>query len=183
MLSDLTDQELIARAKTCDEAALEWIYEQFSPAIYRYIYYRLGDREAAEDLRADVFMRMLEGLETFEYRGWSISAWLYRIAHDRVIDYRRRQQRRPAVTLDPELISPAAGPEVVSLQRLDHAALYAAIRQLTDEQAEVIVLRFIAGHSLKEAAQIVNRTEGAIKALQHRALQALGRLLGSVVEL
>lgn len=181
LLSELNDQELIARAKTYDEAALQWIYEQFSPGIFRYIYYRIGDHEAAEDLRADVFIRMLEGLDTFEYRGWSISAWLYRIAHDRVVDFLRRRTRQQVEVLDEGYIDPTAGPDELSLDRINHTALREAISQLTEEQAEVVLLRFITGHSLKEVAQITGRTEGAIKALQHRALQTLGRLLGPTV--
>ncbi len=182
MVADLSDQELIARAKTYDEAALAWIYEEYSPGIFRYIYYRVGNHETAEDLRAEVFVRMLEGLDSFNYRGWSISAWLYRIAHDRVVDHLRRVKRHNVDVLEDVHVDPTAGPDAVSLNRLDHEALREAITQLTDEQAEVILLRFVANHSVRDVAQITGRTEGAVKALQHRALQALGRLLGPVVE-
>ncbi len=183
LLMDLSDQELIERAKTYDQTALHAIYEHYSLGIFRYIYYRIGDYEMAEDLRAEVFIKMLEGLGSFSYQGWSISAWLYRIAHDRVVDHLRRAKRRQQEPLDDHYIDPAAGPDLVSLARLDHAALREAIGKLTDDQAEVIILRFIQDLSLREVAQITGRTEGAIKALQHRALQALGRLLGSVRDL
>ena len=179
-MADLSDQELIARAKEYDEAALEWIYEQYSPGIFRYIYYRIGDYETAEDIRADVFIRMLEGLDSFSYRGWSISAWLYRIAHDRVVDHLRRVRRRPSESLTEFVVDKSAGPAEISLDRIDHQALREAIGQLTDDQAEVIILRFIEERSIKEVAQITGRKEGAIKALQYRAVQTLGRLLGSV---
>lgn len=183
LLMDLSDQELIERAKAYDETALQAIYEHYSLGIFRYIYYRIGDYEMAEDLRAEVFVKMLEGLGSFSYQGWSISAWLYRIAHDRVVDHLRRMKRRQQEPLDDQYIDPSAGPDTLSLARLDHAALQEAIGKLTDEQAEVIILRFIQDLSLREVAQITGRTEGAIKALQHRALQALGRLLGSVRDL
>lgn len=172
-----SERELIERAKLYDPDALREIYERFSPGIYRYIYYRVGDAELAEDLRADVFLRMLEGIERFDYRGWSISAWLYRIAHDRVVDHLRRQRRRQHVALDEQWIDSSDGPDEVLLNRLDREDLRRAILQLTEEQQQVILLRFIEDLSLKEVAQIVGRTEGAIKALQHRGLQSLLRLL------
>jgi RNA polymerase sigma-70 factor, ECF subfamily len=181
--TNLSDEELIARAKAYDEAVLQAIYEQYSPNIFRYIYYRIGDYDAAEDLRAEVFVKMLEGLDSFTYQGWGISAWLYRIAHDRVVDHLRRMKRRQHEPLQPYVVDPADGPDTISLSRLDHADLRAALSQLTDEQAEVIILRFLQDHSLREVAQITGRTEGAIKALPHRALQALGRLLGPVRDL
>lgn len=178
LLIDLSDQELIERAKAYDHDALQAIYEHYATGIFRYIYYRIGEYETAEDLRAEVFIKMLEGLETFTYQGWSISAWLYRIAHDRVVDHLRRSKRRQQESLEDRYIDPKAGPDAIALTRLDHAALRLALGQLTDEQAEVINLRFIQELSLREVAHITGRTEGAIKALQHRALQALGRLLG-----
>ena len=181
-LSEETDRELIERAKAYDEAALQLIYERYAPGIYRYIYYRVGSPELAEDLRAEVFVRMLEGIANFNYRGWSISAWLYRIAHDRVVDHIRRQKRRNHEVLEEQYIDPSAGPDAVSLARIDHEALREAIKQLTEDQAEVVLLRFVAEHSLKEVAQITGRTEGAVKAMQHRALQTLGRILGSQVD-
>ena len=177
MGAELSDQELIERAKQYDEAALQWIYEQYSPGIFRYIYYRIGDYETAEDIRADVFMRMLEGIDSFTYRGWSISAWLYRIAHDRVVDHFRRTKRRSIEPLHEWIADTTAGPVEISLDRLDHEALRQAIGQLTPEQAEVILLRFVEERSLKEVAHITGRKEGAIKALQYRAVQALGRIL------
>ena len=183
VLMDLIDQELIERAKNYDHTALHAIYEHYSLGIFRYIYYRIGDYEMAEDLRAEVFVKMLEGLGAFSYQGWSISAWLYRIAHDRVVDHLRRTKRRQQEPLDEQYVDPAVGPDIISLARLDHAALREAIAKLTDEQSQVIILRFIQDLSLREVAQITGRTEGAIKALQHRALQALGRQLGSVRDL
>ncbi len=180
MFESLSDQEIIERAKAYDHAVLQHLYEAYSPALFRYIYYRIGDRETAEDIRADVFIKMLEGLASFNYQGWSIASWLYRIAHDRVVDHLRRQGRRKQETLVDSVVDPADGPDQQSLASLDHAELYAALQQLTDEQAEVIILRFLQDRSIRDVAQITGRSEGAIKALQHRALNALGRLLRPV---
>ena len=177
MTNTLNERELIQRAKAYDETALQQIYEQFAPAIFRYIYYRVGDYDVAEDLRADVFMKMLEGLPSFEYQGWSISAWLYRIAHARVVDHLRRSSRRKHEPLSPLHEDPQESLETLTLNQLDHVALRKALMQLTDEQSHVIILRFIEERSLRETAEVMGRTEGAIKALQHRALNTLGRLL------
>src|SRR5262245_9642515 len=89
-----SDSELVVRAKADDQQAISAIYERYSPGIYRYIYYRVGDTDLAEDLRAEVFLRMIEGMGRYEDRGWPLSAWLYRIAHDRAIDSLRRHQMR-----------------------------------------------------------------------------------------
>jgi RNA polymerase sigma-70 factor, ECF subfamily len=172
-----SERELIERAKLYEEDALREIYERFSPGIYRYIYYRVSDPDLAEDLRAEVFLRMLESLDRFDYRGWSISAWLYRIAHDRVIDHLRRARRRQHTELDENWEDSAAGPDEFMLNKLTREHLRTAIGQLTEEQQQVILLRFIEDMSLRETAQILGRTEGAIKALQHRGLQSLSRIL------
>lgn len=168
---------LIERARLYDPDALREIYERFSPGIYRYVYYRVNDRELAEDLRAEVFLRMLEGLDRFHYQGWSISAWLYRIAHDRVVDHLRRQERRQHVPLEEGWPDSSQDPDEALRTRLTQEALREAIQQLTDDQQQVILLRFIEGLSVREVAQIVGRTEGAVKALQHRGLQSLLRIL------
>lgn len=182
MSNSFDEQNLIERAKAYDEAALQHIYEQFAAPLFRYIYYRIGDYELAEDLRADVFMKMLEGLPTFEYQGWSISAWLYRIAHARVVDHLRRSKRRRHESLSPLQEDPSESLETLTLNSLDHSAVRTALEQLTDEQSNVIVLRFIEERSLRETAEIMGRSEGAIKALQHRALNTLARLLHTAKE-
>lgn len=176
MTVNSSDNDLIIRAKSADPHALATIYERYSPAIYRYIYYRVGDVELAEDLHAEVFLRMIEGMERYEDRGWPISAWLYRIAHDRTIDSLRRKYRRKQVPL--EVWSDTCdGPDMEIEGEIDHEELWQSIGQLTETQREVIVLRFINNLSVQAVAERLGRTEGAVKALQHRALQTLNRLM------
>ncbi|MCZ7568364.1 MAG: sigma-70 family RNA polymerase sigma factor [Ardenticatenaceae bacterium] len=177
------ERELIERAKRYEPEVLREIYERFSPGIYRYIYFRTNDRELAEDLRAEVFLRMLDGLDRFDYRGWSISAWLYRIAHDRVIDHFRGQERHQMMPLEESLVDSAPDPGETLLSTLAHEELREALQQLTEEQQQVILLRFVEDLSVREVAQITRRTEGAIKALQYRGLRSLLRILspGEVV--
>ncbi|MCU0495114.1 MAG: sigma-70 family RNA polymerase sigma factor [Chloroflexaceae bacterium] len=171
-----TDNELITRAKASDPNALATIYERYSPGIYRYIYYRVGDAEVAEDLRAEVFLRMLESMDRYEDRGWPISAWLYRIARDRTIDLLRRQQKRPHLPLE-AWSDLCDGPEGTVDVQMAREELHRSLAHLTEHQRMVIWLRFIENFSVQEVAQRLGRTEGAVKALQHRALQTLARVL------
>jgi RNA polymerase sigma-70 factor (ECF subfamily) len=171
-----TDADLVVRAKAADQQALTTIYERYSPAIYRYIYYRVGDAEVAEDIRADVFLRMLEGMGRYEDRGWPLSAWLYRIAHDRTIDTLRRRRTRPQLPLE-TWSGTTDGPESAVDVQLDREELYRTIDQLTEDQRDVIRMRFLQEMSVQEVATAMGRTEGAVKALQHRGIQALARQL------
>jgi RNA polymerase sigma-70 factor, ECF subfamily len=168
--------ELIQRAQSSDPQALSAIYERYSSGIYRYIYYRVGDVEQARDLHADVFLRMCESIGRYEDRGWSIAAWLYRIAHDRTIDTLRRRERHTPQPLEEwsELVD---GPEDGAELSGERAALRRAMDQLCEPQRRVLLLRFTYDLSLQETARQMGRSLGSVKALQHRALQALGRLV------
>ncbi len=168
---------LIEQARQREPAALSELYRRHVDAIYRYIYYRVSDAETAEDLTAEVFMRMVESIDRYTDNGIPISAWLYRIAHARIIDHWRRNQRRPQVEWSDALVSPhlvddLPQKDVVALQRLREA-----LGALKDEQQQVIIFKFLEGLDNQTVAQIMNKTEGAVKALQHRALAALARIL------
>jgi RNA polymerase sigma-70 factor (ECF subfamily) len=181
MSPTITDSELVARAKAGDEAAFTQIYERYGPAIYRYIYFRVGERELAEDLQAEVFLRMLEGIHRYEDRGWPISAWLYRIARDRTIDTIRRRQSRPQLPLE-SWNGMCDGPENSVGAQLDAEELHRTLADLTTEQRQVIQLRFLADMSIQEVAQKLNRTEGSVKALQFRGMQSLTRRLQPIAQ-
>lgn len=168
---------LIERAKRYDQKAISELYKRHVQNIYRYIYYRVGDVNVAEDLTAEVFLRALEGLAGFTYRGVPFSAWLYRIAHARVMDHFRQQARRELLPLDERLVATGKGPQAAVEARLDCEELQSAIAQLTTDQQQVIILKFVEGLSNAEAARILGKTEGAVKALQHRALNSLQRTM------
>ena len=178
MSHNISDSELVARAKAGDHTAFTLIYERYSVAIYRYIYFRVGEAELAEDLQAEVFLRMLEGMERYEDRGWPISAWLYRIAHDRTVDTMRRRRNRQHVPLE-SWSGMCDGPDSTVDMRLDYEELNRTLDDLTDEQRQVIQLRFMADMSVQEVARKLGRTEGSVKALQHRGIQSLARRLGT----
>lgn len=171
-----SESELITRAKAGDHSAFTQIYERYATAIYRYIYFRVGETELAEDIQAEVFLRMLEGLQRYEDRGWPISAWLYRIAHDRTVDMIRRRRSRRHVPFDTWEGS-CDGPEHTVDTQLEHEELHQTIDDLTSEQRQVILLRFMGDLSVQEVARKMGRSEGSVKALQHRGLQSLARRL------
>lgn len=167
--------DLVRRAQSADPQALTTIYERYAPGIFRYIYYRTGDPELARDVQSEVFVRMLEGIGSYEDRGWPISAWLYRIARDRTIDALRRQSRHPHAPLEPWTLL-ADGPDESLELTADRAAVRRALARLGDGQRRVLTLRFIYGLSLEETARQMARTLGSIKSLQHRACERLAQL-------
>jgi RNA polymerase sigma-70 factor (ECF subfamily) len=176
-VQQLEEADLIGRAKALEEAALSELYQRHVDDIFRYIYYRVGDESVAEDLTSEVFIRMLQGLPDFTLRGPPFAAWLYRIAHARVVDHFRRQKVRAHLPLDERLPSAEQHPERAVELEEEQRALLDAIRQLTEEQQEVLLLKFVEGHSNAEIAAILDKTEGAVKSLQHRALASLQRVL------
>ena len=172
------DSKLIQLAIAGDVAATAALYERHVDAIYRYVAYRVNDPRAAEDITADVFLRALEGLNQYDERGLPFTAWLYRISHARVVDHWRAGHRHPIVPLE-SLSEQEMGSDdsALAVDVLQHRALRAALKVITSEQQEVLVLKFVQGLSNEEISPIVNKTVGAVKALQHRGLEALARLL------
>lgn len=171
------EADLVRRAKLGESAAHTEIFETLYPKIYSYIYYRVSDVHTAEDLAADVFVRLVKSIDRYEYRGKPLLAYLYTIAGNIVRDHHRKSSRVQHMPLDDrELISdddPAWDTEL----SLTGDRLKLAISQLTDEQAQVIIHKFIEQKSNGEIAQLMGKREGSIKSLQHRALNSLRRIL------
>ena len=173
------EAQCLERAKELDPAALAAIYDRYSPKIYSYIYRRLGHAALAEDLTAQVFLRMLEAIRDDKAWKTSFSGWLYRIAHNLVVDHFRRRSRRTRISLEdaPPLLSDDGDPAEITDQKLAHERVLLAMQELTDDQAQVVTLRFLEGLSISEVSSAMARSEGAVKALQYRAVVALRRLL------
>lgn len=173
------EEQLLVDAFNFEEAALSALYDRYEAKIYSYIYRRTGDQTLAEDLTGQVFLKMLEAIRN--RRAWhsSFSGWLYRIAHNLVIDHYRQRDHQIQISLDEEPMLPALddNPVQATELKLDIERLRAAIARLTDEQAQVISLRFLEGYSINEVADMMNKTEGSIKALQYRAVANLRQLL------
>ena len=178
-LSELSESDLLARAMDLGEAALSELYDRYEVKIYTYIYKRTGEPTLAEDLTAQVFLKMLEAIHKQNAWHSSFSGWLYRIAHNIVIDYYRRRDRNKQVSIDdaPTITATKHNPVQTAELNMDIDQLRGAIQRLTAEQAEVVSLRFLEGYSINEVATMMDKTEGAVKALQYRAVSALRDLL------
>lgn len=167
---------LVDAARRLDDAAWAAIYERHSREVYAYIYFRLGDQHVAEDLAADVFVRAIAGIKNYAWRGTPLLAWLYRIAHNVTVDYRKSSARRAQHTTDFEAEAVEDGRDALGA-RDERSDMMRAIRRLTDDQQQVIILRFYGGLSNAEVARVVGKPEGAVKALQARGLRSLRRAL------
>ncbi len=172
------DQSIARRAKE-DQTAFGELYERHVTAIYRYLYYRCGSVEDAEDLTARVFMRALKHIHHYDDRGVPFTAWLYRIAHNVVANYHRDNSRHPSVPLDEVELHGAHSDDSdlkIDSQRQRERLLY-AIRTLPEERQQLVVLKFVEQLQNAEIGQIMNRSEGAIKSLYHRTLIQLREAL------
>jgi RNA polymerase sigma-70 factor, ECF subfamily len=170
---------LVDRARAGDRAAFAQLYDRYVDLVYRYIYYRVGSHTLAEDLTSETFVRALRSIGGFRWQGRDIAAWLTTIARNLVNDHVKSSRFRLEVctadTLDTD--SRAGGPEDEVLIRISNARLLEALRRLTPEQQECVVLRFLEGLNVAETARAMGRREGAVKQLQLRAVRALGRQL------
>ena len=169
---------LVELAKAGDRAAFGRLYQQLAPKVYSYFYHHLGGQSAlAEDLAEDVFLNVLRRLETYTPCGLPFSAWMFRVAHNRLVDHFRSQQRRPQVPLDSAGEAADLLPERELQRVVDRQTLMAALDRLTPSQRNVVVLRFLQHMSLAETALALGRTEDGVKKLQQRALDSLRRSL------
>jgi len=173
--SDPNEALLVTRAVKGDREAFGDLYERHLAAIYRYIYYRVGDVHEAEDMTEIVFLKAWEALDRYRPTQTPFAVWLYRIAHNLIVD--RYRTRKGLEVLDEECPDTSIGPEDHAEHREQAEALTEALVQLNPTQQQVLTLRFISGLSHAETAQVVGRTEGAIRIIQHRALAALRALL------
>jgi RNA polymerase sigma-70 factor (ECF subfamily) len=169
------EAEVIRRAQAGDPEAIGWLYDRYYLPIYRYLRVRVEDQEDAEDLAAEVFVRMIEHLPRYQSRGRPFLAWLYTIARNLLTDYYRSQRWAPLDLPDPERGRGDEGMMERIEARAEQDCLWRALRQLTPEQQEVLFHRFFEGRSVEETAQLMGKQPGAIRALQHRALAALRR--------
>jgi RNA polymerase sigma-70 factor, ECF subfamily len=173
--------DLVERAQNGEAEAFGRLYDQYSDTVYRYIYYRVGSRATAEDLTSETFLRALRRIGTFTWQGRDFGAWLVTIARNLIADHFKSGRYRMEVATS-DLVEAGAdraqeGPEGEVLASLTNETLLEAVKQLNAEQQECIALRFLQGMSVAETAQIMGKNEGAIKALQYRAVKSLSRLL------
>jgi RNA polymerase sigma-70 factor (ECF subfamily) len=174
---------LIERAQAGDGAAFGLLYDRYFDTVFRFVYFRVGNRQLAEDLTADTFLRALKRIGSFTWQGRDLGAWLVTIARNLVADHFKSGRYRLEVTTGDVLDAdrpdrgPEGSPEAAVIDHITNVDLLKAVKQLNPEQQECIVLRFLHGFSVAETAQAMSKNEGAIKALQYRAVRALARLL------
>ncbi|MEZ4668824.1 MAG: sigma-70 family RNA polymerase sigma factor [Anaerolineae bacterium] len=173
-LTQLEDSELVLLAKDSQQA-FGVLYERYIQKIYKYIYYRTGNHQDAEDLTAAVFHRAMGHIANYTERGVPFQAWLYRIAHNLVANWHRDRGRRKVIPLE-EFLGPDThfdGPDSIAEDKEERTQLLAAINRLPEERQQLLYLKFVSNLSNLEVGEILDRTEGAIKSLYHRTLIAL----------
>ena len=177
-MSASDEVQIVQRAQAGDRDAFAALHDRYRQAIYTYLYYRVNDRDAADDLTAEVFVRMVEKIDRYRPRGKPFIAWLYTIARNLLTDYYRKQGRDAEnLPLEDLPLASSHNPGAEAERSLTAECLGRAIRQLTEDQRLVIIGKFIEGRSNAEIARILEKTEGSVKSLQHRALAALKRVI------
>ena len=172
------DDQFIQRSKIGTPDSFMEIYEHFYPSVYRYIFIRISDRDCAEDLTAEVFVRLIAKFDTYIQRDRPLIAWLYTIAHNLVIDHYRSINQLNTISFSDDLTSgPSGHPEKLTEEQLSQECLAKSLQYLTEDQRQVILLRFIDEREIAEIAAILGKNERAIRSLQHRALATLHRVI------
>ena len=172
----VTDAELVAGLKNNDDAAFREVVARYGDPLYGYIYSITGNHHFSEDILSETYLRMVEKIDTYTFYGAPFKAWLYRIAHNLAINAMKRE--RHTVEIDPAVaVAPTGDPAATLETRMEIEALRAALGELTEEQQQVVLLRFVAGQSSREVAEALDKNENAVKQMLFRALRSLGRLM------
>lgn len=168
---------LVELATRGDAEAFGQLYDYYVTGIYRFIYYRVGSVSLAEDLTSDTFSRALRSIQSYTWQGKDFGAWLTTIARNLIIDHHKSSRARLEIVTDmvPEKPASASGPEQDVLSSLTNESLMAAVNDLPDDQRDCILMRFIQGLSIAETAAAMDKSEGAVKQLQLRAIRNLAK--------
>lgn len=178
-----SEEKLISRAKEGDSSAFGVLYDHYLSRIYRFIYVKVASREDAEDISHQVFLNAWQNVPRYKDRGFPFSSWLYEIARNQVIDYYRTRKESISVDdIDPDSVSEEAHGSSLNTE-LNLERVMKKLRTMKPEYQDVLILRFVEDMSLKEVASALNKTEGAIKLLQHRAISALKEFFGEDIRL
>ena len=171
--------QLVHRAQRGDPEGFGQLYDRYVDVVFRYLSHRVGDRATAEDFTNETFLRALRRIDSLTFQGRDVGAWLVTIARNIVLDHVKSSRHRLEVPTGDmrDADRATAGPEEAVLQRLTNAELMAGVAQLSPEQRECLVLRFLHGLSVAETAAAMGKKDGAVKALQHRAVRRLATLL------
>lgn len=175
---DINEKALLFRAQAGDRKAAGTLYEYYYKEIYTYIFYRVSDASTAEDLSAEVFVRMIRRLPSYLDQGKPFISWLYTIAKNLVIDHYRIQDKRDPMPIKDQLLEDDQLKPDRQLQNQEAVDSFRrAIRHLTEQQQSVIIHRFVEGRSIQDIADLIDKSERAVRSLQHRALRSLEKAL------
>ena len=174
------ERDVVSRAVKGDGEAFAQLYEEHFDKIYRYVYLRVGNQAETEDLTQEVFVKALEAIGSYKWRDLPFGAWLFRIAHNQVIDYSRKQSKVAEMAWDNNM-APAGEPtpEVIAEQELEVEDLVDNIKKLPPAQREVISLRFGSELSVAEVAKALGKSPGTVKALQYNGVVALRKMMAA----
>lgn len=173
----LVEEQIVQRAVNGDREAFTYLYDLHFDKIYRYIYVKVRSQSEAEDLTQDVFIKAYEGVKKYKWRDLPFTAWLFKIAHNRVIDHIRKISKEKRADLNEADAISAGDPVYMTEQNFEIYELKGALEKLPDAQREVATLRFIAELSIAEVAHTLGKSEGTVKALQFNAVASLRKLL------
>jgi len=184
-LSQVSDDELVKRAqiKPLGDAsgaeAIGELYDRYNEQVFRYVWARIYDRNSAEDLTGEVFVRMVANIPKYRPTSTPFLAWLYRIAHNLVIDYYRKEENKRELHLDQvdQLLVDTNNPADATEDKMFYNRLKNALSEINPTWQEVITLRFLMGMSLQEVAMTLGKSVGAVKVAQHRGLKELREVL------
>lgn len=171
---------LVDLARTGDAEAFGQLFDHYQGPVYRFLYYRVGSVQTAEDLTSETFFRALRSMSTFTWQGKDFGAWLMTIARNLTMDHFKASRTRLELATEDMTThdsTTAETPESAVLAHLTNEALMAALRQLPDDQQECLIMRFLQGLSIAETARALGRTDGAVKQLQLRAVRNLAKLM------
>lgn len=177
-MDDKKEHKLLQNAQRGDKKAIAELYDSHYRAVYNYIFYRISDPQSAEDLSAEVFIRMIQKLPDYKDRGRPLLAWLYTIARNIVIDHHRALDKKEEVPLKEDLLEdriPAPDKQLQARQTSD--CFRNALETMPETQRQLLVYRFINGFSTPKIIQLLDKSDRAVRSLQHRALRTLEKVL------
>lgn len=172
-MQNTEQSKLISLAKNGDEYAVTRLYDTHSQGIFRFLFYRTGDRFLAEDLTSEVFIQMIRSLPKFKEGAGSFTSWLYTIARHQSIDHYRKVKMKIEQPIGEDIVSSSAGPEEMNSAMQQTGDLLSKIMELPQEHREILELRFVSQLSIQDTAETLGRTMDSVKGMQYRALEAL----------
>ncbi len=171
------EKEIVERAKRGEAEAFGSLYDHYHPKIYRFVLLKTSHKETAEDLTHQAFLSAWQNIHGFSYRGFPFGSWLYQIAKNSVIDHYRSAKKTTPIESVAELLGSSVNHEEKADARLKIQSVYEALKQLSGDHQDIVIMRFVEELSPGEIAQALGKTEGAVRVMQHRALSALKNIL------